>query len=68
LDLHSKRIYTLHRQKSHSAADQFDMQTIAPSQSLCHRLSDSGHPVSPANTSWLTSRILLRQIKGLADG
>ena len=35
LDLHSKRIYTLHRQKSHSAADQFDMQTIAPSQSLC---------------------------------
>ena len=24
--------------------------------------------VSPANTSWLTSRILLRQIKGLADG
>src|SRR5580704_11351201 len=67
-DLHRNRTCTLHHQKSHSAADQCDMQTIALSQSSCHRLSDSGHRVSPANTSWLTSHILLRQIKGLADG
>src|SRR5580692_2085197 len=68
LDLHSKRTCTLHHQKSHSSANRCCMQTIALSQSLCHRLSDSGHPVSPANTSWLTSRILPRQIKGLEDG